>query len=41
MSLEVQESEHLEQCKEGMTEHFGGHLEDKNDPGDADKKDYA
>lgn len=41
MSLELQVSEDPEQCKEGMMEHFGGHLEDQNAPGDADKKDYA
>lgn len=34
-------SEDPEQCKEDMMEHFGGHLEDHNAPGDADKKDYA
>lgn len=41
MSLELQVSDDPEQCKEGMMEHFGGHLEDQNAPEDADKKDYA
>lgn len=41
MSLELQVSDDPEQCKEDMMEHFGGHLEDQNAPGDAGKKDYA